>query len=310
VPEVIEGKGKTGVMIRAGLLAFCGMLASCGFRGKLDLDPQSREFYETARLIMTGPEKDIFQLLPDRPSRDEFIRDFWAKRDPDPETEENEFKEEFFRRISFANKRFLEGIPGWKTDRGRIYIYLGPPDKVESRPYINHPQIKGLIWWGYYRHRLGIEFVDRTGDGRYTFSRQVGAAGGLLEAIERAKFGQVYRGQGDFRDLFRKFEATYIFGEETIRITLPTAALSFRAEGDQLILELEFTFFVYSRKKPGQEKFQRKETLVFTEGQALEMEEVGLSFPHALEPGDYYLDVTVRILPDAGKIRKIFRIKI
>ena len=173
---------------------------------KIDLDPASQDFYEYARLIMTKQEKDIFKYLPDKESREEFIKDFWAKRDPDSETEENEFKEEFFRRINYANKRFREGIPGWKTDRGRIYIYLGPPDKIDQRPYINDPAVKGLILWGYYRYRLGIEFIDRTGDGSYSLNRQVGAAGGLLEVIERAKFGQIYSGEGNLGQIFSDFK--------------------------------------------------------------------------------------------------------
>ncbi|GAF84612.1 unnamed protein product, partial [marine sediment metagenome] len=135
------------------------ILMSCGFSGKIALDPTSKDFHETARLIMTKQEKDIFNYLPDKESREEFISDFWAKRDPSPDTEENEFKEEFFRRIEYASLRFREGIPGWKTDRGRIYIYLGPPDKVEQRPFVNYPDVKGLIFWGYYKYRLGIEFV-------------------------------------------------------------------------------------------------------------------------------------------------------
>ncbi len=123
------------------------ILMSCGISGKVALDPESRNFYETARLIMTKEEKDIFNHLPDRESRQEFIRDFWAKRDPDSDTEENEFKEEFYGRIEYANRYFREGIPGWKTDRGRIFIYLGPPDKIDQRLFINNPSVKGLIWF-------------------------------------------------------------------------------------------------------------------------------------------------------------------
>ena len=84
------------------LLAAAAVLlgaAACSSLPKTALDPVSRDFYETARLVMTGEEDDIFQHLPDAESRREFISDFWAKRDPNPETESNEFKEEFERRI-------------------------------------------------------------------------------------------------------------------------------------------------------------------------------------------------------------------
>jgi GWxTD domain-containing protein len=61
--------------------------------------------------------------------RDNFIEQFWQRRDPTPDTEENEYKEEHYRRIAYANEHFAAGIPGWKTDRGRIYIVYGPADE-------------------------------------------------------------------------------------------------------------------------------------------------------------------------------------
>ena len=135
--------------------------AACAAGPKVPLDPESKSFYETARLIMTGEEQKIFNHLPDAAARREFIDDFWDKRDPDPGTEANEFKDEFFVRIAYANKHFKEGRPGWKTDRGRIYIYMGPPDKVEESFSHGDPDVRGsIIWWIYYRYGLGIEFVD------------------------------------------------------------------------------------------------------------------------------------------------------
>jgi GWxTD domain-containing protein len=204
-------------------------LISCGPKGRVAMDPVSKDFYEYARLIMTKPEKDIFLMLPDKESREEFIEDFWAKRDPDPYTDENEFKEEFFSRIEFVNKRFIEGIPGWKTDRGRIYIYLGPPDKIEQRPFINDPNIKGFIWWGYYKYRLGVEFIDKNGDGRYSLGRQMGAGGGLLDVIEKAKFGQIYDDRGDIGTVFSKFRMDYDREAREIVIAIPIESLSFES---------------------------------------------------------------------------------
>ena len=67
--------------------------------------------------------------------REQFIEQFWLRRDPTPDTAENEFKEEHYRRIAYANERYASGIPGWKTDRGRIYITFGPPDENESHPF-------------------------------------------------------------------------------------------------------------------------------------------------------------------------------
>jgi GWxTD domain-containing protein len=297
-------------IVLAFLLVLALSLGNCGMRVGVTLDPESKDFYEFSRLIMSNQEKDIFFLLPDKESRKEFIQDFWDKRDPDPETEENEFREEFYQRIEFANKRFIEGIPGWKTDRGRIYIYLGPPDKIDQRPFINSPDVKGLIWWGYYRYRLGIEFVDKTGDGRYSLSRQSGAAGGLLDVIEKAKFGRIFDDSDDAGKVFADFDVDYDAKTKEIFVSIPVESLSFEAEENKLKADFVFEFFVYSKKSPEKFRFTRKKSFETTEEQALELEKVVLTFPYDLKPGEYYFDVLVIVKPKIGKVRKIFKIKV
>src|SRR3974390_2029168 len=81
---------------------------------------------EDVRWIITDEEKSAFMQLSNDEERDQFIEAFWARRDPTPDTEENEFKEDHYARIAYANEHFAAGIPGWKTDRGRIYIVYGP----------------------------------------------------------------------------------------------------------------------------------------------------------------------------------------
>ncbi len=284
-------------------------LGGCGKSSRIELDPDSQDFYDYARLIMTKQEKNIFKYLPDKESREEFIKDFWAKRDPDPDTEQNEFKEEFFRRLDYANKRFREGIPGWKTDRGRIYIYLGPPDKIEQRPYLGDPAVKGLLWWGYYRYRLGIEFVDRTGDGSYSLSRQSGAAGGLLEVIERAKFGQIYAGEGDFRKALSDLKLNYDSKTREIYVSIPVEALEFRAEDRFLKADFGFEFFIYEKKGTKKDRFKRQEAFEMAEDEVMKLDEISFAFPYELSPGQYYFDLIVVIEPNVRKIRKIFLIK-
>ncbi|MGB7131078.1 MAG: GWxTD domain-containing protein [Candidatus Sulfotelmatobacter sp.] len=84
--------------------------------------------------IITDEERAAFKQLTNDEERDNFIEAFWQRRDPTPDTEENEYKEEHYRRIAYANEHFAAGIPGWKTDRGRIYIMYGPPDEIDSHP--------------------------------------------------------------------------------------------------------------------------------------------------------------------------------
>lgn len=137
--------------------------------------------------IITKDERRAFQALTTDEERENFIENFWRRRDPNPDTEENEYREEYYERIAYANEHYSSGIPGWKTDRGRIYIAWGKPDSVESHPSggaYDRPSYEGggstttypfEVW--FYRHLDGvgdgieIEFVDPTGTGEYRIAR-------------------------------------------------------------------------------------------------------------------------------------------
>jgi len=133
--------------------------------------------------IITDQERAAFKQLSNDEERDNFIEAFWQRRDPTPDTEENEYKEEHYRRIAYANEHFAAGIPGWKTDRGRMYIMYGPADEVESHPSggtYERPMEEGggetstfpFETWRYrYLENIGqeviIEFVDTCMCGDY-----------------------------------------------------------------------------------------------------------------------------------------------
>ena len=137
--------------------------------------------------IISPEEKKAFKQLKTDEERENFIAQFWARRDPNPDTEENEYREEYYERIAYANEHFASGIPGWKTDRGRIYITWGKPDSVESRPsggFYDRPTYEGggstttypfETWFYRYLEGVGsgieIEFVDPTGTGEYRIAR-------------------------------------------------------------------------------------------------------------------------------------------
>src|SRR5437879_4026525 len=89
---------------------------------------------QDVRWIITDDERKAFMQLSNDEERDQFIEAFWQRRNPNPDSEDNEFKDEHYRRIAYANEHFPAGIPGWKTDRGRIYIVYGPPDEIEAHP--------------------------------------------------------------------------------------------------------------------------------------------------------------------------------
>jgi GWxTD domain-containing protein len=140
--------------------------------------PYRKWLSEDVAYIITDEERLAFKRLNTDDEREQFIEQFWLRRDPTPDTEENEFKEEHYRRIAYANDRFSSGFPGWRTDRGRVYILYGPPDFLTSQTaggmYIRPPEEGGgqtkvfpFEQWRYrYIEGIGtdvmIEFVDTT----------------------------------------------------------------------------------------------------------------------------------------------------
>jgi GWxTD domain-containing protein len=96
--------------------------------------PFAKWVREDVANIITDEERLAFERQQSDPEREHFIEQFWLRRDPTPGTPVNEMKEEHYRRIGYANQHFASGIPGWKTDRGRVYIQFGPPDEKESHP--------------------------------------------------------------------------------------------------------------------------------------------------------------------------------
>jgi len=96
--------------------------------------PYKKWLEEDVVWIITDEERAAFKQLSNDEERDNFIEAFWQRRDPTPDTEENEYKEEHYQRIAYANEHFAAGVPGWKTDRGRMYIVFGKPDETDSHP--------------------------------------------------------------------------------------------------------------------------------------------------------------------------------
>ncbi len=148
-----------------------------------DEDYYKKWLSEDVTFIITEEERPVFQSLSTPNEKEHFIEQFWYRRDPDPRTAFNEFKEEHYRRIAFANERFQSGIAGWKTDRGRIYIIHGPPHEIVSYPsggrYLRQPHEGGgatstypfEVWRYHYLEGMGseveLEFVDSSWSGEY-----------------------------------------------------------------------------------------------------------------------------------------------
>jgi GWxTD domain-containing protein len=104
---------------------------------------------EEVPYLITNEERAAFEKLPTDDERQLFIQQFWDRRNPKPGSAENEFKEEYYRRIAYANEHFAANVPGWKTDRGRIYIMYGPPDEIDSHPVASANFAKPTDIWRY-----------------------------------------------------------------------------------------------------------------------------------------------------------------
>ena len=138
---------------------------------------------EDVSYIISNEERTAFKQLKTDEEREQFIESFWLRRDPTPDTIDNEFKDDHYERIAYANEHFASGIPGWKTDRGRIYIMYGKPDEIESHPSggtYDRPIEEGggttstfpfEIWRYRYIEGIGnevlLEFVDPSMSGEY-----------------------------------------------------------------------------------------------------------------------------------------------
>ena len=168
--------------------------------GKLEKElatPYKKWLEEEVPYIISDEERSAFLRLATNEEREQFIESFWQRRDPTPDTVENEFKEEHYRRIAYANERFASGVPGWRTDRGRIYIIWGPADEIESHPtggMYNRPSEEGggqtstypFEQWRYrYMEGIGnniiIEFVDPSGSGEYHMTMDPGEKDALAK---------------------------------------------------------------------------------------------------------------------------------
>jgi len=151
---------------------------------KKELDSQYKKWLDQDVIYIISPEeRSAFLHLSTNEEREQFIEQFWQRRNPDPESPENTFKEEHYRRIAYANERFASGIPGWRTDRGKIYIMWGPADEIESHPSggsYDRPASEGggqtstypFEQWRYrYLEGVGndviLEFVDPSMTGEY-----------------------------------------------------------------------------------------------------------------------------------------------
>src|SRR5271156_1033342 len=195
-----------------------------------ELDSQYKQWLnEDVIYIISPDERQSFLQLETNEEREQFIEQFWLRRSATPDLPDNDFKEEHYRRIAYANEHFASGIPGWKTDRGRMYIMWGPADEVDSHPTggtYDRPMDEGggstttypwETWRWRYLEGIGeniiLEFVDPSGSGEYHMTMDPSEKDALLHVPGAGLCLMEKMGLASQADLFTRSDGT----------TLPTA---------------------------------------------------------------------------------------
>ena len=226
--------------------------------------PYKKWLNEEVIYIISDEERKAFSRLQTDEERQQFIEQFWLRRDPTPDTEENEFREEHYRRIAYANERFASGIPGWKTDRGMIYVKFGPADEVEEHPTggtYDRPIEEGggttttypFEKWRYrYLEGVGtdvnIEFVDTTMTGEYRMTMDPSEKDALTNVPGAGLTLYEQLGLANKIDRFNRTDGTH----------LGTGGMPMPASMDQFTRLEQFT----NLQKVPQTKFKDLEALV------------------------------------------------
>ncbi|MGD2086694.1 MAG: GWxTD domain-containing protein [Candidatus Aminicenantes bacterium] len=312
--------GICSIMIVAVLLVPAACSTSGTKSGKeINMEPaegsfKDDSFFEKARLIMTKQEIEVYKHLPDKQAKEEFIAEFWKKRDPDPETQENENLEEFMERIEYANKWFFEGSigRGWDTQRGRILLQLGFPEERRWGEVANTDRYGALITskrvpmeiWTYIRYQLVLVFTDWDGSGKLLLSR---IPSNFPYALNRARFSLDLRDQSNLKRAFR-FDVS--FTENQFEISIPTNKLSFEEKNGTMNADFDITVYVYKHNRKTDE-FNVTKSFSMDKEKLLQMKILQFNIPYTVsEKGKYYFDVVIEEKSSGARYRDFTRVKI
>jgi GWxTD domain-containing protein len=273
-----------------------------------NLAPEEQEFLSNVRYIISGKERKAFLALP--PSeRGRFIEEFWKSRDRDPDTEINEFKIEHLKRITEAKHLFTEaGTSGWLTDRGRIYILLGPPEQRDTYPqgYFNFTRPLEVWHYGFYE----IYFVDSRLNGDFDLVQESARLISEINVAQQQLRSSPATGEDkaltDFKVDVRKTSD----GRRIIVVSIPFEKIWFSAEGSEFRASLELSWQVYDAADKKIQEGTQTYPLTLTQDQLKEHRgrHWSAEIPLDLGPGDYEVALTMNNLTDQNQVRK--RIKL
>ncbi|MFB0565504.1 MAG: GWxTD domain-containing protein [Candidatus Aminicenantaceae bacterium] len=270
------------------LLSFFILLPACRlYKLERQLKPEYAEFLSKVRYIVTGDERKIFLETPDS-EKDKFIEEFWKRRDPDPDTEVNEFKIEYLNRIERSNELFLgEGRPGWMTDRGRIYVLFGPPTDRLTYPMGGDPYSRCREIW--YYGNFPVLFLDYYCNGSYEL---VTLNLSHLHDLNLAQsyLSKTFKREKGFFDFTWDIKKTYVGPERIegiITIRVPYEVIWFKTEDDKLVTTLDVNLELKDSSDSLIWEYQESFTITIDDFELREKrkKDYEIEIPFALEEG-------------------------
>jgi GWxTD domain-containing protein len=265
------------------------------------LPPDDQDFIRYVRYIITKSERNTFLSLASATDRAQFRHQFWKKRDPDPTTQLNEFKRRYFNRIEEANTFFSRGsVQGWTTDRGRVYVLLGPPETKRIYPTgYRIGSYPSEVWiYGFYP----VIFIDRTQSGNYELN-SLGAwhLGELVKLVKRdiPKVAKVQNPFGFSLKLFKDKQ----HNRHNLRIAIPYRNIVFQEDEQGFKADLIINVSIIEIKKQAPQSMKKEHTIRVN---PKDLEQLGKEYlfniPLKLEPGKYETEVIIE--NKADKIQK------
>jgi GWxTD domain-containing protein len=298
---MITIKNSCGVAL---ILALLMGTITCMSTARANLDPESEAFLSSVRYIITKDEKKDFLNLPpsERPA---FIEAFWKRRDPDPDTEINEYRDMYYQRIEEANSLFRDGLgEGWLQDRGRIYILLGPPDTRQQYPRgYNMGDFPTEVWmYGFYP----IIFVDQDWNGNFELVKQGAYNLAQIMKSQMAWKPRISRDKVVF-DTRGDIEVLKEGDRQRVRVKIPYRNIWMRAEGENLETTIVAEFNIKNAETEEKVWETKKEYLISLKESDLEKmydENYLIEIPIQLPKGSYTMDVILENKTDAKRIAK------
>ncbi len=308
---------RTGVSILILVFVFSAFSGEL-YAKKSKMDPESERFYQFARHLFTKHERKLFLNLKDKADRQRFISQFWDIRDPDPSTEENEFRFEMEDRFKYVEKYFREGpIKGWNTDRGRIYILMGAPTSMDTdfnvRGSIGNDFVTSVIRWYYAESNIFVMFIEKRNSNSYKLDLR-SASLHFLDELERKKFfinPRDKRGELIPLKFDLKLETeTKKDGKQALVIYLDTKNLYFKESGESdLKIKLKIDLMVYHGKL-GFKKHRLIKDITIDKKEMLK-NDARIQIPVFLElpKGKFKVDVSITDLFGNAVERRFFSLK-